>query len=396
MRRIAFLLVVTACGKDDIHSSTNLQPVKPPDPVKPEIKAEPKPDPKPDPKPTVTGPAVTPTVTSAITFFVPKHATTWAELSFPCYRSALELQAGSKASDPFYKVSPYVEVALKAADIDIDRGDFAAIGGWDCGGGACIYLAVNMRHPEKVGAMMKAIPGLAVKELGKDHYAFEAPGAKGPRSIHVRSVPIRWPDKLPTDKWSADEAKATHLLFVTGAFGKGSDVDPLAAVADAGEAADRVKDAESIVEDARGRCAVGLVGKNDFKPGFKLDHARFAIALPEGKSDPVTAMVNSNRTLDVEVELTLAPAATETDVKRWIAETRAWMTTTLAPVKAQFTGQGPVVEAIADMMSVVAERGFRHKLTGPALLLSWQTRRVPQADISAIETRLGALMSKTP
>jgi len=39
MRRIAFLLVVTACGKDDIHSSTNLQPVKPPDPVKPEIKA---------------------------------------------------------------------------------------------------------------------------------------------------------------------------------------------------------------------------------------------------------------------------------------------------------------------------------------------------------------------
>ncbi len=176
----------------------------------------------------------------------------------------------------------------------------------------------------------------------------------------------------------------------------GGNVDPLAAIADAGAAAARVKDAEAILDDARGRCAVGNVGKHDFKPGFKLDHARFAVALPEGKSDPVTALLNSNRTLDVEIELTLAPAAKEADVKRWITETRAWMTTTLAPVKAQFAGQGPIVEAIADMLGVVAERGFQHKLTGPALLLSWQTKRVPQADISAIETRLGSLMSKTP
>lgn len=387
MRRIAFLLVVGACGKDDTGASD--RPKWEPAPI---LKAEPKPEPRPVP----TGPAVTPTVTSGITFFVPKDAPTWGELSFPCYRAGLELQPGTKASDPFYQVSPLVEVALKSADIDIDRGDVAAVGGFDCGGGICIYLALNLRHPERLGAMIKSLPGLTVKEVGKDHYAFEAPDAKGPRSIHVRAVPIRWPDKLPTDKWSLDEAAATHLVFVTGVFGKGSDVDPLAMLAEAGAAVDRVKDAESLLDDAHGRCVVGFSGKDDFKPGFKLDHARFAVALPEGKGDPVTALVGSNRTLDVEIELTLAPAAKEADVTRWIAETRTWMTTVLAPVKAQFGGQGPLVEVIADLLGLITERGFQHKLAGPALRLSWQTRRVPQADVSAIESRLGALMSKAP
>jgi hypothetical protein len=375
MRRIAFLLALWGCGKDD------LKPVP-----APEVKVD---------RPVPSGPAVAPTVTSSITFVVPKDKATWAELSFPCYRAVIELQPGTKPSEAFYKVSPLVEVALHAADIDIDRGDFAAIGGWECGGGTCMYIAANLRQPEKIGDMLRAIPNVTVKEVAKDHYTFDAPGANGARSIHVRSVPIRWPDKLPSDAWSTEQAKATHVVFLTGVFGKG-DVDPLTAIADGAAAAAHVADAEGVLADAHGRCVVGTVGGSEFKPGFKLDHARFAMAAPPGAGDPLTRLLGSNRTLDVEVELSLVPAAKEADVARWIVETKAWMTQTLAPVKAQFAGQGPVVDAYVDMLGLVVERGFTHRLAGPALTLSWQTKRVPQSDLAAIETRLGAMMSKTP
>src|SRR5262245_50648101 len=82
-------------------------------------------------KPKVEGPAVTPTITNAITFFVPKQAHWWGEFAFSCYAAAIHLQPGNRPSDAFTKISPLVEPALKAADIDLDK-DVAAIGAWGC------------------------------------------------------------------------------------------------------------------------------------------------------------------------------------------------------------------------------------------------------------------------
>jgi len=241
--------------------------------------------------------------------------------------------------------------------------------------------------------MLKAIPGIKPKEVAKGHFQFEAPGAKGTRMIHIRTVPIQWADPLPADAWSLDMAKATHILFLSGISGGKTDVDPLTLIADATAGADKVKTTEGVLGDAHGRCVVGTVGKNDFKPGFKLDHARFAMGAPPGKSDPITKLLGSNRTLDVEVELTLSPAPKEADVTRWIGEARRWIAETVAPIKANFAGQGPLVDAYIEMMAVVGERGFNHKLDGAALTLSWQTARVPQADINALDKKFSGLIA---
>ena len=75
----------------------------------------------------VDGPAVTPVVSSSITFVVPKDATWWAEMAFPCYAAAINLQRGQSVSAPFTQLSPNVEPATKAADVDLDH-DIAAVG----------------------------------------------------------------------------------------------------------------------------------------------------------------------------------------------------------------------------------------------------------------------------
>jgi hypothetical protein len=324
------------------------------DDKKPEVAAPTKPVPK------IDGPAITPTVTSSITFVTPKDPkTTWFEVAFPCYAAAVELQPGTKASDAFTQVSPLIAPALAAADIDLDK-DVAAIGGWSCGEGPCIYLALTLRHPERIPDMLKSIPNVTPKQEGPGHWSFDAPGAQGMRSIHVRAIPIQWGQSLPTDAWSQDEAKATHVLFVSGLMGKG-DVDPLAVLADAKAAPDRVKAAEGMLADARERCAVGVVGPNDWKPGFKLDHARFAMAAPSSGGDPLTRLIGSSRTLDTELELVLDPKPSEADYATWYDQATAWVADT---------------------------RGFQHKLDGRSLQLSWRTDRIQQSDLTAIEGEL--------
>ncbi len=345
----------------------------------------------------IDGPSVTPTVTSSITFVTPKDpSATWAEMAFACYRAAIELEPGNKASSAFTQVSPLVEPALAAAGIDLDH-DVAAIGGWDCGGSPCIYFAVTLRHPEKISDMLKTIPGITPIKIADNHYKFDAPGATGPRTIHVRVVPIQWGAAMPTDAWSTEMTKATHLIFLGGVFGKG-DVDPLASIADPKAAAAQVRNAEGMLADAHGRCVVGTVGPNDFKPGFHLERGRFAMAAPSGAGDPLTRLIGSTRSLDAEVELTLSPAAKETDVTQWIDESRAWVSSIAEPIRGQFAGAGPMVDAYFDMMGLVASRGFTHTLKDKALQLSWRTDRVKEADISAVEAEFQSVMgaSGTP
>src|ERR1041385_924844 len=125
------------------------------------------------------GPSITPIVTSSLTFFVPKDASWWGEMSFACYAGAIRLQAGSQPSEAFTKISPMVAPAMAAGDIDLDK-DVAAIGLWGCGDGACMYAAVELRHPEKLPALLEALtPGAKAKQVGKDHYTIETPGEQG-------------------------------------------------------------------------------------------------------------------------------------------------------------------------------------------------------------------------
>ena len=336
----------------------------------------------------IEGPAVSPVVTNSITFFVPKDAAWWGEMAFGCYAGVIQLQPGNRPSDAFLKVSPMVEPALKTADIDLDK-DLTAIGAWGCGEGACIYLAVQLRDPNKLKAMLEQImPGQPPKELGKHHWSIDAPGAQGPRVISFRAVPIQWPAKLPADVWSRQAAKATHVVFLTGLFDKTTQVDALAAAADPQTAAARVAEDESLVTDTRGRCIVGHVGKRPFQPGYELERARFMLAAPEGKADALTGLLGSSRSVDLEVELVLNPPPSEKQVKDWIAEARAFVGNIVDGVRAQFAGQGAIVDAMFDLGALLGNRGFKHTLKGNALTLSFRTDRVSQSELMAIEKRL--------
>jgi hypothetical protein len=339
----------------------------------------------------IDGPSVTPVVTSSITFVVPKEAAWWGELAFACYSAAINLQPGNSPGAALRQVSPNLGPAAQVADIDLDH-DLQAFGMFACGEGPCLYTAVTLRHPEKLPDMLaRLIPSSQPKTLSKNHYTVEAPGAQGPRTIHIQAFPIAWPDKLPSDAWARDAATATHVIFISGIFGKAVD-DPLAALADPQTGATRVHEAESLLADAHGMCVRGLVGKREFQPGYELDHARFAFAAPEGKGDPLTKMLGSLRTLDLEFEFTLTPAPTDAVVNKWIDQARTWVSMTAAPVRAQFAAQGPLVDVMFDLAGLLGERGFRHSLKGNALSFSWRTDRVSSTDLMAYEVRLAKAM----
>ncbi|HEY5922614.1 MAG TPA: hypothetical protein VIV11_13125 [Kofleriaceae bacterium] len=342
----------------------------------------------------IEGPSITPVVTSSITFFAPKDAPWWGEMAFGCYAGAIMLQPGNSPSATFTKISPMVEPALRTADIDLDK-DLGAIGAWGCGNGACIYLALELRKPERLREMLaQIVPGQTPKDLGKLHWSIEAPGAQGPRVITVRALPINWPAKLPADAWSKLSGRATHVVFLTGLFDATTQVDALAAMADEKTAAAKVIDAESLVSDPRGRCIVGHVQKRAFQPGYELERARFILAAPEGAGDALTRMLGSTRTLDLEVELVLNPAPNDKKVAAWIAEARAYIRGIGDSVRGGFADQGALVDAMYEMAGLLGKSGFRHTLEDKALRLSFRTDRISTGELAAVEAKLEGAMKQ--
>ncbi|CAN5852700.1 hypothetical protein BH11MYX3_BH11MYX3_04410 [soil metagenome] len=341
----------------------------------------------------IEGPSITPILTSSVTFVAPKDGGWWGELNFACYRAVMGLTGTKRPGEAFEKLSPNVVPAMAAAGIDLGR-DLSAIGAFDCGGSPCFYVAAHLEHPEKMAEVLRIlIPASPPKDLGKGHYQLDTPGTKGPRTIHVRVVPIQWGPELPDDRWSQEAGKATYVVFIGGIDGKNVDLDPLASIADAPTALAKVKDAESTVADAHGRCILGAVGPRDFQPGFKLDKARFAVAAPEGAAnDALMRMMSSRRTLDVEVELTLSPAPTAADADGWIAQGKTFLGGIGDSIRGQFAGQGALMDIYFDMLTMIGTKAFRHELKGNALRFSWRTDRIPSADLADLERRLEAVM----
>lgn len=342
----------------------------------------------------VDGPSVAPIVTSNVTFVVPKASAWWGEMSFACYRAVMSLSGSARPGDAFEKLSPNVVPAMTAAGIDLGR-DLEAVGAYDCGNGSpCFYVAGHLEHPEKMGEVLKIlIPTAPPKDLGGGHYVTETQGVNGPRTIHLRVVPIQWGPELPDDRWSRQLGDATHVVFVGGIDGKNADLDPLAGVADAKAAAERVKYDEGVLADPHGRCIVGDVGPRDFQPGFTLDHARFGIAAPEGAAnDALMTLMGSKRTLDTEVELLLSPAPSEAVIDGWISQAKMFLTMMGGQVRSQLSAGGDLMDVYFDMIALIGERAFRHDLKGKALALSWRTDRVPQTDLKDLEKRLEAVM----
>ena len=342
----------------------------------------------------VVGPSVTPIATTSLTFAVPRDDVTWVEMSFPCYAAASTMSSGGAGHPgaPIASVSPLVPVVMGAAGIDLDK-DLLAIGGFACGDKPCLYIAAHLATPEKMKAGLDLIPGVDVTDHGGGHYSFAAGGASGPRDIHVRVVPVRWPGgKVAPDRWTSTQLAATHVIFLGGLFG-GGDVDPLPLLQEPVAAAAKVKAVEGLVDDARGRCAIGTVAKQEaFKPGFDLDRARFVLALPAGKPDALTRLMASDRSVDLEAELTMTPAPTDADLARWTAESRSWIKEIADPVRAQFAGQGPVVEMVFEMVRILVEHGYRPTIAGNELTLSWRTDRVPPGALADLERRFQATM----
>ncbi len=337
------------------------------------------------------GPSVSPVVTNSVTFVAPKGATWWGEMNFACYRAVMSLSGTAKAGEAFEKLSPNVIPAMAAGGIDLGR-DLAAVGGFDCGGSPCMYVAANIAHPEKMGEVLKILaPASPPKDLGKGHYQLETPGANGPRTIHVRVVPIQWEGDLPDDRWSQESGKATHVVFIGGIDGKNVDLDPLVSLTDGATGFAMVKETEAVLSDTHGRFIIGAVGARDFLPGFRIDKARFAVGAPGTDTpDALMKLMSSHRSMDVQVELALSPAPSATDVDGWIAMAKGYIGNMAAGMRTQFAGQGGLMDVYFDMLTLLGTKSFRHDLKGNAVRFSWRSDRVPAGDLTDLEHRLEA------
>lgn len=372
---VLIALALVACKKSE-----------PPPPVAEKPEAAPK-------LPKIDGPSITPVKTESVAFVVPKADTQWwGEMNFSCYRAAMSLTGTRTAGEAFEKLSPTVPSAMAAGGIDLGR-DLAAMGGMDCGGTPCLYVAATLAQPDKMPEVLsKLLPNMPQKTVGKGHYTIDTPGLKGTRVIHVHVVPLQWTAKPAGDAWNDEAARATHAVFIVGVDGKNLDVDPLKFLDPKPET---VKDAEAVIADAHSRCLVGRVGPTDFQPGYKLERARFALAAPTGKGDPLMGLLSSQRTLDFTVELQLAPPPKEADVKKWIQAGRQWMANIAGPIRMQFAGN-PMLDVYFNMLSVLGERGFKSEIKGNALRLSWRTDRVPKAELDALAKQFEAMMGTQP
>jgi|GEM_PF-2457865 len=341
----------------------------------------------------VTGPAITPIVTSSITFVVPRSSETWAEVGYPCYAAGATMSSGADGHPgaAFEKVSPLIAPAMAAAGIDLDT-DLTAIGGFSCGSGPCLYVAARLATPGKLMDALKVVPGATVSDHGSGHYSLETVNDSGPRTIHLRVVPVTWAGgTAPVDPWAAWQATTTHVIFITGLMSGMKDVDPMTMILAPTAALAKVQAVEGVIPDAHGRCAIGTVApSSDFKPGFALAGGRFVMAAPQGAGDALTRLLGSTRSVDVELELALEPAPKSRDVDRWVAEGRAWVANIAAPMRAQFAGQGPLVEAVLAMFALIGDQGFTAAVKGSTVTLSWRTDRVPQAALEQVERDLGA------
>jgi hypothetical protein len=390
---IASLLVIAACDKKPASGTSSTGSGTPGAlPTAPSTPNTPPPAPK-----NADAGSIAPIITNSVAFVVPKAAAWWGEWNFACYRAVMALSGGdgvASSADAFNKVSPAVPAAMAAADIDIGR-DFQAIGGFDCGGGEpCFYIAAHLKSPEKVKDMFPILlPGTTPKDLGKGHYQVQVPGADAPRTINLYVLPIQWTNKAPADAFSQQNQSATHVIFIAGISGTNKDVDIPAMLADATTGTATVKDIESIMSDTHNRCIVGQSGPRDFQPGFKLTKGRFAAGVPTaGKTDPLMKLIGSSKTFDVQVDLALAPTPKDSDVSTWIADGKAWLGNIGSGVRANFAGQDAMMDVYFDMLSLIGERAFNHDLKGNTLRLSWRTDRIPQSDLSALETKLGPLL----
>lgn len=341
----------------------------------------------------IDGPSVSPVITNSVTFVAPKGATWWGEMNFACYRAVMSLSGTKSAGEAFEKLGPNVIPAMAAGGIDLGR-DVAAMGAFDCGGSPCMYVAANLAHPEKMPEVLKILaPASPPKDLGKGHYQLEAPGANGPRTIHIRVVPIQWAGELPDDRWSQESGKANYVVFIGGIDGKTVDLDPLASLTDGATGFALVKQTEAVLEDTHGRCVIGTVGARDFLPGFRVDKARFAIGAPEtADPDALMKLMGSKRSLDVQLELVLSPAPSAANVDGWIAMGKAYLGNIGESVRGQLAGQGSLMDVYFDMLTLLGTKAFRHDLKGNAVRFSWRTDRVPSADLSELERRLEAVV----
>ncbi len=345
------------------------------------------------------GPAVTPVVTNSVTFVVPKAAGWWGELQFSCYRSVMSLTGKTSAGEAFEKISPTVPEAMKEGGIDLGR-DLAGIGMFECGGSPCIYVAATLPHPEKmIDVLGKLMPSGAPKTIAPGHYTFETPSTvtpSGKRTIHVRVAPLDWSSvKVPDDVWSQEAARATHVVFIGGVDAKDNDVDPMTLLADAPTAAANVKEAESVLGgQTHNRCMAALVGPREFQPGFQLTRGRFAMAAPLAKKpDAMMALLDSKKTIDIEVEIALDPPPTAAKAKEWVNKGRMFLANIGANVRGQLAAQGDLMDVYFDMLSLIGEKAFVHSVKGSSLWLSWRTDRIPKPDLQVVESRLEGLLA---
>jgi hypothetical protein len=295
------------------------------------------------------------------------------------------------AMDMLAMQNPWLPGAMADGDVDVKR-DVVSAGAFACGNEACMFAAVELRDPAKATKILAAYPGdgstpTNFKQIDPMHAIAHLTGAKGPRTVHLRVVPIDWSGvtTLPDDAWGKDVRRATHAIIFYGVDDGAPEPDPIAALDGGAAGAARVAEAESLASDAHGRCVAGaLAPDSEVEPGTKITAAKFVlVAPPHGAKDTAAAAFGSSRTIDNEVVLDFAPAPSEAKVRAWIDTVGAAVWAQVGPLLPQLAAtMGPQGEKLIGPMKELAKAGFDHELDGQHLRLSWSTANITPTELA--------------
>jgi hypothetical protein len=279
-----------------------------------------------------------------LSFVVPKRGW-WVNFNAVCLRDIERANPGGVTALQMFEAKlPELFTKLRAQGVEL-HDDLQAMGGYRCGQEICIYAAVRLPHPDRFANVLDGIPGSFGKtKIDAAHYAVTVPlPAGGDRKLHVRWVPLDWsavPSASTTSLADAQRA-ATHLVLLYGVNAGQAEPDPFAGLASPIEAAAKVSAVERLAEPASDRCLVGETGDLDERglSDMRLRGARFVVAAPPRQDHDVAARtLGYQRSVDIEVALTVEGKPSQADATRWVAAGKQWVSESLGPAMGMLAG----------------------------------------------------------
>jgi hypothetical protein len=327
-----------------------------------------------------------------VSFMVPKRGW-WVNFNTVCLREMERASPSGVTALQMAEASmPQLFAALRAQDVEL-RDDLQAMGAYRCGDEVCMYGVLRLPHPDRLHEVLNGIPGFtAKKKIDAAHYVVTtALPTGGERRVHLRWVPLDWSavSAASTKASLADaQRKATHLVLLYGVNPGQPEPDPFADLASPVDAAAKVAAVEKLAAPPTDRCLVGEAGELDERglSDMRLRGAQFVVAAPpRGDRDAAARALGYDRSLDIEVVLTVEGKPTQADAARWVEAGKLWVSSSLGPATSMLEGAfgGKLGDARA-----LLEAAFTYRVEGNRVHMSLGTRNIPESAIAGLGARL--------